>query len=117
MRRDPRRAATALIIASLCLAALIYMNGCASFRPEFTWHRMGPPSASYVWVTVPYDALHDTCRRPKSMHNLGACVYYTPQHSTVYSFMDEATAKLRLSGDGETLWEHEMRHTRGESHQ
>lgn len=117
MTRDPRRASVALAILVVTLLALVYMNGCASFRPEHKWSRIGPPSKSYVWLKVPHETLHDTCRITKAMHNLGACVSYNPEHSTVFSYFTEAQAKLVVSSDGEDLWSHEMRHVRGEIHQ
>ena len=116
MTRNPRRAAVALAILAACLFAILYMSGCASFHPDYTWSRYGPPSAAYQWKVVPASQIHSVCNLPKTMA-VGACVYYSAGFSTVYSYFTEEAAKRVISGDGETLWEHEMRHVRGEIHQ
>jgi hypothetical protein len=112
--RDSRRAAVALAIL---VATLIAMSGCA-MRPDHTWVKTEEASADYRWVQVSRDTMYSICmQRPDTMANLGGCAFNDPGRTClVYSSYSEAHARLVVSGDGESLFDHELRHCKGEAH-
>lgn len=118
MTRNPKRAAVALAILVLTLLTLVYMNGCASMRPDFTWAKTEEASARHEWIQVSWARMFELCRiDPTVMANLGACAFNDPGRTCrVYSFLPEQVAKLRISGDGESLFDHELRHCAGWRH-
>ena len=110
-----QRTARNLFLLALALVTLLalVLQGCAT---EYTWKRTHQSCGEvYTWIVVPRDQLYATCGQTKAYSNLGACVYLYPA-CIAYSYMSEEQAKLVMSADGETLWEHEQRHVMGETH-
>jgi hypothetical protein len=111
-----KRTARNLFLLALALVTLLalVMQGCAT---EYTWKRTHVSCADYTWTVIPYAQLHSTCGQTRANHpNLGACAYMAPT-CVVYSHLSESAAARTMSGDGEDLRTHELRHIlNGETH-
>jgi len=100
-----------LLLAIALMALYIALGGCAS---EYEWVRAGSPSKAYEWKQVTRDEMFLICATtPAKSPTLGACAYVTPEMCRVHSDRTEWQAKREMSGDGLTLWEHEIKHCEG----
>lgn len=100
---------------------LLLLSGCAVLPPDYEWHRTSMlPATSYEWNVVRRDDLYKVCGiNPPAMPALGACAFnlQQPRKCHIFSHYTEASARVVFSGDGESLWDHEMRHCAGWDHQ
>ena len=100
-----------LAILVLTLLALASMQGCATiFHPDYEWSRKQAPSTSYEWRVVPRSEMYAMCDSSRNYGpNLGGCAFAWPSgHCIVYSYLSEDSAKHTVSGDGLSLFEHEV---------
>lgn len=83
----------------------------ASCGREYEWYQAGPQASRVEWRHVSVEAMYAICGQiPESFPNLGGCAVYAFSGGDcyVYSKYSEHDAHRVMSGDGLTLWEHEV---------
>ena len=104
-----------LALALLCLVGVIHLQGCVG--PEYRWTRTHEPSQDYLWRKVSRAEMYRICVfAPEQFRNLGACAFPW-RICVIYSDRSEDEAARTISGDGDDLRTHELRHCSGFSHQ
>ena len=99
-----RRAAVHFAAAALLIIA-------ASCSREYEWERFAVPASVVEWRHVTVAAMYAMCgHQPEDYPNLGGCAFYTMNGGTCYVFSRYAEweAHRVMSGDGLTLYEHEV---------
>ena len=103
-----------LALALLCLVGAIHLQGCAT---EYRWTRTHEPADDYLWRKVSRAEMYRICGiAPEQFRNLGACAF-PGRICEIYSDRSEQEAARTISGDGDDLRTHELRHCAGMSHQ
>lgn len=98
------------LVHTLAGALLILAASCAS---EYEWTRFGIPASKVEWYHVTPTEMYAMCDpKRESFPNggLGGCAFYIGTGGTcyVYSMYSEWEAQRIMSGDGLTLYEHEV---------
>ena len=95
-----------LALAVLCLVGVLHLQGCAA---EYKWVRTGLPAQDYLWRKTNRAEVYRLCgHTPESFPNLGGCAFYDARICEVWSWLPEHEARSRISGDGLSLFEHEV---------
>lgn len=102
----PRGKLVHLLAGALLLLA-------ASCSREYEWTRFGIPASKVEWYHVTLTEMYAMCDpKHESFPNggLGGCAFYIGKGGTcyVYSMYSEWEAHRVMSGDGLTLYEHEV---------
>lgn len=102
-----RRHLTAAALGWLSLVGVIV----ASCTAEYTWQRRGPPASRVQWIPVDRATMYAMCNQtPENFPNLGGCAFYTFTGGDcyVYSSISEFQSHRTFSGDGLSLYQHEV---------
>lgn len=90
------------------LALLLALLPAGCFQPDYTWTYKGPRAERNVWITVARPVMYEVCGWTYAQYpRLGGCTFMGTTCYT-YSYFSENEAKSTMSGDGLTLWEHEV---------
>jgi hypothetical protein len=95
---------------------LILLAGCS----QYEWTGKFPESKEYEWVVVHNKlSLHNVCAISFDKNpTLAACAFQIQESGKcyIYSIWTEDEARRVRDLDGESIYEHEKRHCKGERH-
>lgn len=101
-------------IALIFLSAVLL--GCAVFDGPYRWRYAGHACAPYSWTKVDAERLESFCGKYRDDlpgHAVGCRIANTCAIVSVYA---EDEAKSEIGIDGMTVYDHEIKHTKGFVH-